>query len=190
MATTDHGRRMTVQRDASYPARPEPDEFLPYFGRYIDLVPDGDLLTILERQVDDVCSALEAVDPVAAATRPVAGEWSPLDIAVHLADTERVLAYRAFTFARHDGAELPGVEFEEFAEEAAANQRPVRDVVAELRAVRATSVALLRSLPADAWTHRGIASGSQISVRALAYVIAGHELHHLSDLRAASSPER
>jgi len=166
--------------------RPCVDEFLPYFGRYIDLVPEGPLLTSLRRQVDEVCSVLEAIDPAAVTHRPAAGAWSPLDIAVHLADTERVLAYRAFTFARSDGAELPGVEFEEFAEAADANGRRVNDVVAELRAVRAATVALLRSVQDSAWTHRGTASGSTISVRALAYVIAGHELHHLVDLRRAA----
>ena len=166
--------------------RPHVDEFLPYFGRYIDLVPDGNLLATLRGLVREVCVALEAIDPAAVARRPALGEWSPLDIAVHLADTERVLTYRAFTFARRDGAELPGVEFEEFAEVADANGRRVNDVVAELLAVRASSVALFRSLTAVAWTNRGIASGAEISVRALAYVIAGHELHHLVDLRLAA----
>lgn len=171
---------------SSHPGRPGPGEFLPYFGRYIDLVPDDDLLTTLERQVEVVCAALGAVDPEDARRRPAPGEWSPLDIAVHLADTERVLAFRAFTFARHDGAELPGVEFEEFAEAAGANGRRLDDVVGELRAVRAATVALLRGLSDEAWTHRGVASGSEISVRALAYTIAGHDLHHLPDLRSSS----
>jgi len=166
--------------------RPDADEYLPYFGRYIDLVPDGDLLAILATQIGATCGQLERLSGESATRQPSPGEWSPLDIAVHLADTERVLTYRAFTFARRDGAELPGVEFEEFAEVADANGRRVNDVAAELLAVRASSVALFRSLTAVAWTNRGIASGAEISVRALAYVIAGHELHHLVDLRLAA----
>ena len=166
--------------------RPDADKYLPYFGRYIDLVPDGDLLAILATQIGATCGQLERLSGESATRQPSPGEWSPLDIAVHLADTERVLAYRAFTFARRDRAELPGVEFEEFAEAADANGRRVNDVVAELRAVRAATVALLRSVQALSWTHRGTASGSTISVRALAYVIAGHELHHLVDLRRAA----
>lgn len=167
--------------------RPNADEFLPYFGRYIDLVPDGDLLAILSRQVDEVCVAVGAIEPESLTRRPAPGEWSPLDIAVHIADTERVLAYRAFTFARSDGAELPGVEFEEFAEAADANARTVDDVIAELRTVRSATVALLASFGDSAWTHRGTASGATISVRALAYVIAGHDLHHLVDLTHAAT---
>ena len=166
----------------AYPGRPSADEHLPYFGQYIDLVPDGDLIPILKRQVGETCAALAKLDPRSASIRPTASEWSQLDIAVHLADTERVLAHRAFVFAREDGAELPGVEFEAFAEAAAAGGRTVDDVATELIAVRAATVALFRSLGAEAWTHRGTASGSVISVRALAYAIAGHELHHLPDL--------
>lgn len=174
---------------SSVPSRPDPDEYLAYFGRYIDLVPGGDLLELLGRQVEEICAALGAIDPRMARCRPAAGEWSPLDIAVHLIDTERVLAYRAFTFARNDGAELPGVEFEEFAEAADANGRSVDDVVAELRAIRSATVALFQNLSSEAWSHRGTASGATISVRALAYVIAGHDLHHLVDLHyAGSSP--
>jgi hypothetical protein len=162
-------------------ARPEPGEYLPYFGQYIDLVPEGDVLTVLARQIESVCSALLAVDATRARTRPAASEWSPLDIAVHIADTERVLAFRAFTFARTSGAELPGVEFEQIAESACANDRRIPDVIAELRTVRAATLALFRSFDVDAWANTGVASGSIVSVRALAFIIAGHDLHHLPD---------
>ena len=136
--------------------------------------------------MNEVCGALAAIDHRVASRRPAADEWSPLDIAVHLADTERVLSHRAFTFSRADGAELPGVDFEEFAEAAQANKRELTSVVGELRAVRSSTLALFRSFSAQAWTHRGTASGSIVSVRALAYVVAGHDLHHLDDLRAAA----
>jgi hypothetical protein len=166
--------------------RPRAGEFLPYFGRYIDLVPEGDLFEILARQVDQVCAALERVDPARARTRPAATEWSPLDIAVHLADAERVLGFRAFMFARTPGAELPSVEFEEVADGAGANRRSIPDVIAELRAVRSSTLALFRSIEPDRWTNQGIASGHVVSVRALAYIIAGHDLHHLPDLESAA----
>jgi len=168
-------------------ARPESGEFLPYFGQYIALVPDGDLLTILARQVEDICAALAAVEASKAATRPAPAEWSPLDIAVHLADTERVLAFRAFTFARAPGSELPSVEFEEIAETAGANDRRIPDVIAELRSVRAATLSLLGSLAGDSWANIGVASGAPVSVRALAFIIAGHDLHHLPDLIRARS---
>ena len=171
------------------PARPETGEFLPYYGQYIDLVPEGDLLVLLATQVEATCSLLQALPPEAATRRPAPAEWSPLDIAVHLADCERAFAYRALTFARSNGAELPGIEPDDFAAAAQASDRTVADVVAELRAVRAASLALFGSLRPDAWTHRGIASGAAVSVRALAYITAGHELHHARDLRRAISTE-
>jgi hypothetical protein len=164
------------------PSRPQPGEYLPYFAQYIDLVPDGDLLATLARQVTEVCAALGAVVTARVATRPAPAEWSSLDIAVHLADTERVLAFRAFTFARTPGAELPGVDFELMAESARANARHVSDVISELRTVRAATLALLGSLGPGVWANTGTASGSPVSVRALAYIIAGHDLHHLPDL--------
>ncbi len=167
--------------------RPDSDEFPPYFGQYIDLVPDGNLLMVLETQLGGTCDALVQLSAETATRRPSAGEWSPLDIAVHLADTERVLAYRAYTFARNAGAELPGVDFEAFAEAAGANARTIDEVAAELHAVRSASLTLFRSLTADQWNHKGIASGSTISVRALAYIIAGHDLHHLPDLQSAAA---
>jgi len=173
---------MLPAESKSPPSRPEAGEFLPYFGQYIDLVPAGNLFTILATQSEQICSALTNLDPTHASTRPQPDVWSPLDIAVHLIDTERVLAFRAFTFARTPGADLPSVDFEQIAEAAGANTRSIPAVIAEHRAVRAATLVLFRSLDAGAWTNSGMASGAVITVRALAYIIAGHDLHHLPDL--------
>ena len=172
--------------DDTWIERPKAGEFLPYFGRYIDLVPQGDVLATLRGQGDVVVAALEAIKPDVARVRPAPGEWSPLDIAVHLADTERVLTFRAFTFARLAGSALPGVDFEQMADAAGANGRAVETVNGELRTVRAATIALFGSLRPDQLRHRGIASDAEVSVRALAYIVAGHDLHHLSDLKAAA----
>jgi hypothetical protein len=167
---------------SNLPQRPEAGEFPPYFGQYIDLVPPGDLFTSLAGQGEQICAALNLLDSDLARARPAAGVWSPLDIAVHVIDTERVLAFRAFTFARTPGAELPGVDFEQMAEAAGAYTRRIQDVIAELRAVRAATLELFTSFGPAEWTNRGIASDAVASVRALAYIVAGHDLHHLPDL--------
>jgi hypothetical protein len=179
------GAKSVAACQAISPQRPEAVEFLPYFGQYIDLAPDGDLFTILVFQAEQICAALGDLEPALARTRPSVEVWSPLDVAVHLIDTERVLAFRAFTFARNPGAELPSVDFEQLAEAARANERRIPDVIAELRAVRAATLASFQSFGAADWTNRGIASDAVVSVRALAWIIAGHDLHHLPDLISA-----
>lgn len=167
--------------------RPEPHEHIPYYSTYIDLVPDGDLLQILAEQIEQTAASLAALPPETAATPPAAGEWSPLDIAVHVADTERVFCYRLLRFSRGDATPLEGFEPDDLAATSGANERPVADVVAELRAVRAASITLVRGLRPEQWDATGTASDTVSSVRALAYMIAGHELHHLFDLQRAAT---
>lgn len=163
--------------------RPVADEYIPYYGQYIRLVPDGDVVEILAHQIEETTALLAAFTPAQAAWRPAPGEWNALQIVGHLADTERVLAYRALRFARDDATPLPGVDFEAYVPAAGFERRAFADVVAEYAAVRPATVALFRSLDAAAWTRRGLADGQAISVRALAFALAGHELHHLLDLR-------
>lgn len=165
------------------PGRPEATEYVPYFGRYIGLVPDGDIVEILERQIAATEATLAAYTEAQAQWRPAPGEWNACEIVGHLADTERVLIARALYFARDGGAALPGMDPDVFMRVAGFAARPLADVVAEYRAVRRASIPCLRSLDADAWRRSGSADGNAISVRALAYVIAGHELHHSADLR-------
>ena len=163
------------------PGRPGTDEYVPYYDTYIRLVPEGDLLALLDRQIDETVAALSTFTAEQAAWRPAPGEWSAIEIVGHLADSERVFAFRAFWFARDGGAPLPGMDQNAFMAAVDFASRSLDDVVAEFVAVRRASLALLRSLDAIAWARSGVADGSPISVRALAYIIAGHELHHAKD---------
>ncbi len=165
--------------------RPGDDEFAPYYARYIQAVPEGDLLGLLARQLSDTRALFAALGEERAGVVPAPGKWSPKDVLLHVADTERVMAYRALRIARGDGTPLPGFEQDDFAREAGAAGRTVADLLDELTAVRGATIALLRSLPAAAGERRGTASGYTVSVRALAYIIAGHELHHQRLLREA-----
>ncbi|CAA9590823.1 MAG: hypothetical protein AVDCRST_MAG18-5211 [uncultured Thermomicrobiales bacterium] len=166
------------------PTRPTADESISYYQRYIALVPDGDLLAILARQAREVAALLADCSPAQAQRRPAPGEWNAIEIVGHLADTERVLAYRALRIARRDPTPLEGVgDFAAYVTSARFAGRSLADVVAEYAAVRGASLALFRSLDAADWAQIGVADGDRISVRALAYIIAGHDLHHLPDLR-------
>lgn len=163
------------------PGRPGDGEYVPFYATYIRLVPDGDLLALLDRQIDEIVAFLSTFTAAQAAWRPAPGEWNMKEIVGHLADAERVFAYRALCFARHDPTPLPGMDPDGFMAGANFADRALPDVVEEFVAVRRASVALLRSLDAAAWARGGVADGNPISVRALAYIIAGHPLHHAKD---------
>ena len=173
---------------ATSPLRPPAGEHSAYYGRYIALVPDGDLLALLARQGAETVALLASLPDRQARSRPAPGEWSALEIAVHLADTERVLAYRALRIARRDPTPLEGVaDFAPYVAAADVAGRAPADVAADLAAVRRASLTLFRGLDPAAWARTGVADGDRISVRALGYLVAGHELHHLPDLRRAGS---
>jgi hypothetical protein len=161
--------------------RPVTGEYRPYFDTYIRLVPEGDIVARLDSQIAETVAALADFTPEQAAWRPAPGEWSAKEIVGHLADSERVFAFRAVWFARNDSTPLPGMDQNFFMAGANFADRSLDDVVAEFVAVRRASLALFRSLNATAWARSGVADGAPVSVRALAYITAGHELHHAKD---------
>jgi len=165
----------------AHPGRPNTGESSPYYTQYIRLVPDGDIVDILDRQIDETVGAFASFTAEQAQWRPAPGEWNAVEIVGHLADAERVFMYRALSFARNDPTPLPGMDPDVFMAGANFAARTLPDVVTEYVAVRRATVAFLRSLEAEAWTRVGVADGNPVSVRALAYIAAGHELHHAKD---------
>ena len=163
--------------------RPEPSEHIPYYGKYIALVPEGDVLAVLEGQLADVRALVAAVPQEQAGHRYAPGKWSIREALGHLVDVERVLAYRAFCIARGETAPLHGFEPEDYVREAGAESASLRQLVEELEHVRQGNLAMLRRLQPAAWLRSGTADGNAISVRALVYVMAGHVPHHLEILR-------
>jgi hypothetical protein len=164
-------------------ARPKAGDYAPYYSRYVDLVPDGNVIDLLERQGKDTAALLRRVDDKASLSRYAPGKWSVREVAGHMADTERVFAYRTVAFARGDSTPLPGFDQDVWAKATNANDRPLPDLTSELAAIRASTVALLRSFGAAELARSGTASDNHVTVAALAYMIAGHELHHVKILR-------
>jgi hypothetical protein len=163
---------------------PAADEYAPYYGRYIALIPPGaDILGQLDRQREEVLTRFRTVPESKGAHRYAPGKWSVRQVVCHLTDTERIMAYRALRIARADATPLPGFDENAYAPESGADAVPLAELVAEFADVRRASVALFRHLPADAWVRRGTASESPFSVRALAWIIVGHPIHHLGVLR-------
>ncbi|MGH7658089.1 MAG: DinB family protein [Gemmatimonadales bacterium] len=159
-------------------ARPAADECDSYYFTYIRKVPDGDVVARLEAQIQDSLDLLEPLDETRAGHRYEPGKWSVRDVVGHLVDTERIFAARALHFARRDPSPLPGMEQDDYVREAGAGDRPLKDLLAEWQAVRAATVALFRGLPGEVWSRSGIASGKEFTTGSLAWIIAGHELHH------------
>ena len=164
--------------------RPTASEFIPYYSRYIDIVPDGDLLTILETQHRATQAMLAPLTPDQTKHRYANGKWSVTEVIGHLADTERIFTYRALRFARNDATALPGFNENLYVPAGRFDERPLGDVAAEFAAVRSATLALFRGLGADALARSGLADGQTISVRALAYIVAGHEKHHVEILKS------
>jgi uncharacterized damage-inducible protein DinB len=168
---------------APAPARPEVNEYAPYYEKYVSLVPDGNIVETLERQAADTLALLRGVTEEKAASRYEAGKWSVKEVLGHITDGERIFAYRALRFARNDQTPLSGFEQDDYVRAADFDARTFASLVAEFESVRAATLTLLRSFDDAAWQRRGVASDNQVSVRALAHIIAGHELHHIGILR-------
>jgi len=162
--------------------RPASDEHSPYYGGYIDQVPEGDILSHLAGQIERTTRLLQGLSEEQAAFRPTPTDWSVKEVVCHISDSERIFAYRALRIARADPTPLAGFDQEPYVVAAEADARPIADLLAEFASVRDSTLWLFRSLPAVAWLRRGVASDAPVSVRALAYIIAGHENHHVRSL--------
>jgi hypothetical protein len=159
--------------------RPATGENSPWFAGYIARVPPGDILQRLVDQAGEVTEVFTSIPADRLDFRYAPGKWSPLEIVGHLSDTERVLSYRALRIARADLTPLEGFDENGYVEAAAFAERSLPSLLEEFRSVRAASLTLLRSLSEEAWARRGVANGTPITVRALAWIMAGHATHHL-----------
>lgn len=163
--------------------RPEETEYLPYFGKYVALVTGDDILSTLSEQFAGTLALLRSIPESQGGFRYAAGKWSIKELVGHMIDSERVFAYRALCFGRNDKTPLPGYEQDDYIRNASFDACALGDLAAEFESVRRSTVFLFRHLDGEAWMRRGVANESEVSVRALAYIIAGHELHHVGILR-------
>ena len=162
---------------------PDPSEFVPYYGRYISLVEEGDIVHTLERQIGDTVALLSGLSESQGDHRYAPDKWSVKQIVGHLTDGERIFSYRALRIARADQTPIEGFEQDDYVRSGGFDGRKLSDLVEEFAAVRKATVLLLRGIEPSAWLHRGVANKNEISVRALAYITAGHELHHRSVIK-------
>ncbi|WP_022802209.1 DinB family protein [Deinococcus ficus] len=167
---------------------PEATEFPPYYARYVALVGTDDLLAALTGGPDALEALLAGGPPTLGDVSYAPGKWTVKEVLGHLCDTERVFAYRLLRAARGDGTPLPGYDDEAWAAAWDVSGLSVPELLGEFRAVRTASVQLVRHLNAAAWDRTVTANGGVFTVRALAYLIAGHERHHRALLRERYLP--
>jgi len=162
-------------------SRPAPNETGAYYHGYIAHVPDGDILEILSRQLEGTIELLAGVED--GSLRYAPDKWTIRQVLIHMIDTERVFAYRALRFSRGDETPLPGFDQDAFMETTDVSGRSIASLLEEFRAVRASTLSLFRGLAAATWDRAGVASGHPMTTRGAAWVIAGHERHHVAILR-------
>jgi uncharacterized damage-inducible protein DinB len=163
--------------------RPEEGEYNPYYSTYIDKVKGNDILMTLEVQLESTTEFIRRFDYDKQDYRYAENKWTPKEVFLHILDAERVFAYRALRVARGDETPLPGFDQDQYVPESNAGSRSLESIAEEYEAVRNASLQLFRYLTSEQLQRRGIANNSPISARALAFIIAGHENHHLEVLR-------
>jgi hypothetical protein len=163
--------------------RPSTDEHVEYYGKYISRVPDGDLLELMSGQIKETATLLRGVPANRADFAYAPGKWTIKQVVQHVSDVERVMGYRALRFARNDRTELPGFDENRWAENADVSGRSLNDLIEELEVIRSGTIHFAKHLSGEEQARRGKANGQEVSVRALMYIIAGHERHHVGLLR-------
>ncbi|MGB2623261.1 MAG: DinB family protein [Candidatus Acidiferrum sp.] len=158
--------------------RPEPGEYAAYYEKYISLVPGDDIAGALEMQRVHTMQLFAGRSEREGNFRYAPDKWTVKDVLGHVTDSERIFAYRALRIARGDKTPIEGFEQDDYVRGAGFNERMLANLVEEYADVRSATLALFRSFSNEAWLRRGTANKNEVSVRALAYMTAGHELHH------------
>jgi hypothetical protein len=160
-------------------SRPVEGEYDPYFDRYIKLVPEGNLLELLRSQTQETRESFEKFSEDRGNYSYAPGKWSIKEVLGHVMDSERIFAYRILCISRGEQQPLPGFDQNDYAAAADYARIPLSKVVQHYEALRRSTFFLLEQIPGSAWNRTGISNQKRISLRALAYIIAGHERHHL-----------
>ena len=158
--------------------RPEQGEFDPYYTGYIGQVIEDDAVSALEAELTESLAFFRTVDEKVSTSPYAEDKWTIRELLGHVIDTERIMSYRALRFARNDQTELPGFEQDDFIKSASFNSVSMGDMLREFEHLRRANILMFRNLSDEAWHRHGRANNKQITVRALAFIIVGHEKHH------------
>lgn len=159
--------------------RPAASEYAPFYARYIDRVPEGDIVAQLRETATSLNATFASIDEARGGYRYADGKWSIRVMLGHLIDAERIFVYRALRIARGDSTPLPGFEQDDYAAASGSDARQMADMRDELRSLRESTIRFFASLPDDSWARTAVVSGNNLSVRAIAHIVVGHTAHHL-----------
>jgi hypothetical protein len=163
--------------------RPSENDYAQPFAEYVSLVPEDDVLQAIERQSSETQKVLASLDDARASFRYADGKWSVKEVFGHLCDAERIMAYRALAIARGETQSLPGFEEDDYMRNAGFDAWRLGDLAEQYALIRRANIVFFCNLPSEAWDRRGVANDNPITVRAIAYIIVGHERHHLKVLK-------
>ncbi len=163
--------------------KPNPGDYAPYYERYISLLPDDDIISILEVQKKTSEEFLKTLSEEQGNISYAEGKWTIKEVIGHIIDVERVMAYRALSFSRNEEQSLPGFEQDDYITNSNYSQRSVEDLINEFKAVRNANLIMFKSFSDEMLKRGGIASDNKVTVLALIYIIAGHEKHHIKILK-------
>jgi len=163
--------------------KPSIHEYPSYYRGYIDFVPEGSLSDNLVKQLEDTLELLSDITETQANFRYAPGKWTLKEVIGHITDTERIMSYRLLRIARGDKTPLAGYDDEKYVKESSFRTRSISELLEDFIVVRQSTLSLMRGLPETVWSRTGFANNSEISVNAIAYIIAGHELHHVKIIK-------
>ncbi len=163
--------------------KPTPEEYPEYYKQYLDLIKDGDIIEILGEQSAYVQKFIASIPEEKADSTYGFGKWTIKEIFGHLIDTERILAYRALRIARKDKQPLPGYEQDDYVKNAKYYRRSLKDIAEEMLLLRAANLKFFQSLDSEDLIQCGIANDKELTVRAILYILAGHELYHINFIK-------
>jgi DinB superfamily len=163
--------------------RPGKDEYAPYYENYISKIGDGDIIKILESQENQISEFINSIPEEKGTYSYAKGKWSIKEVIGHIIDTERVMAYRALCFARGEKQPLPGFEQEDYVKEANFNRQKFSALAAQFQLVRKANISLFKTFSEEMFDKKGKASGNNVTVLALLYIIAGHCAHHINIIK-------
>lgn len=168
--------------------RPEPTEYADFYANYISQVPGSDAVGVLEAQRVQMLQLFAGRSERDGSFRYAPGKWTVKEVLGHITDAERIFTYRALRIGRGDQTPLPTFEQDDFVRNGEFGKRTLSGLVEEFAAVRGASLALFRSFQEEAWPRRGVASQKEVTVRALAFITAGHQIHHRTILEERYFP--